>query len=121
MADLMREAAILVMPSRIAPRGDRDGIPNVVLEAMAIGRPVVATRVSGIPEAVEDRRTGVLVAPDDAGALAAALDRLLADPDGVAAMGRAAHAAALERFELARSTDRLRSALGLTAGEGGKA
>ena len=115
MPDLVREAAVLVMPSRIAPRGDRDGIPNVVLEAMAIGRPVVATRVSGIPEAVEDRRTGVLVAPDDAGALAEALDRLLADPDAVTAMGLAAHAAALERFELARSTDRLRSALGLAA------
>jgi glycosyltransferase involved in cell wall biosynthesis len=115
MPDLIREAAILVMPSRIAPRGDRDGIPNVVLEAMAIGRPVVATRVSGIPEAVEDRRTGVLVAPDDAGALAEALDRLLADPDGASAMGLAAHAAALERFELARSTYRLRSALGLMA------
>ena len=67
------------MPSRVAAGGDRDGIPNVVLEALSVGLPVVATGVSGIPEAVRDNETGLLVEPDDPEALADALERLLTD------------------------------------------
>lgn len=77
----MREAACLVAPSVIARDGDRDGIPNVVLEAMATGTPVVAGAVSGMPEAVVDGRTGLLVDAEDATVLAGAIGRVLADPE----------------------------------------
>lgn len=77
-ARLYRSAAILVQPSVVAADGDRDGIPNVLLEAMASGLPVVSTPVSGIPEVLNDRNSE-LVAPGDPGAIAAAIGRLAAD------------------------------------------
>lgn len=73
-------AAVYVQPSRIAADGDRDGIPNVLLEAMAMGVPVVATRVSGIPELVNDGLNGLLVEADQPEALADAITRLLDRP-----------------------------------------
>jgi glycosyltransferase involved in cell wall biosynthesis len=72
--ELMAAADLLVLPSW------REGLPNVVLEAMQAGCPVVATRVGGIPEAVDDGATGLLVPRDDDAALAAALARLEGDP-----------------------------------------
>ena len=75
----MRRASVFALPAVVAADGDRDGIPNVVLEAMAMGLPVVSTRHSGIPEAVADERSGLLVEPADAIGLAAALGRLLDD------------------------------------------
>lgn len=72
-------AAVFVQPSRVTSDGDRDGIPNVLLEAMAVGVPVVATCVSGIPEVIHDDRNGLLVEPDDPGALAHAIGNLLDD------------------------------------------
>jgi glycosyltransferase involved in cell wall biosynthesis len=83
LLDEYRRAGALCMPSRLLP-DDRDGIPNVLVEAMAAGAPVVASNVSGIPELVEDEVNGLLVAPDDPQALADALvrvyeDRALAD------------------------------------------
>ena len=75
-----RRADVLAMPACIRNQ-DADGIPTVLIEAMAMAIPVVTTRVSGIPELVVDGETGLLVAPDDASALAAALARLLRDQD----------------------------------------
>jgi glycosyltransferase involved in cell wall biosynthesis len=75
-----RRAGALCMPCRLLP-SDRDGIPNVLVEAMAAGAPVVATNVSGIPELVEHEVNGLLVAPEDPEALADALMRLHADPE----------------------------------------
>jgi colanic acid/amylovoran biosynthesis glycosyltransferase len=80
-AELMpyfRRADVLAMPSCVRNQ-DADGIPTVLIEAMAMEIPVVATRVSGIPELVKDGETGLLVAPDDAAALAEALARLFRD------------------------------------------
>ncbi len=74
-----RRADLFVLASEVAPDGDRDGIPNVLLEAMGMGVPVAATRVSAIPELVEEGKTGLLVSPQDAAALAAAMRRLLSD------------------------------------------
>ena len=73
-----RRAGVLAMPCRVLDN-DRDGIPNVLVEAMAAGAPVVATGVSGIPELVEDEVNGLLVEPDDPAALADALIRVHED------------------------------------------
>lgn len=70
---------IFAMGCEIAANGDRDGIPNVVAESMAMGVPVVATNVSGIPELIEQEQTGLLVEPKDPAALAGAMERMLTD------------------------------------------
>ncbi len=83
--DLMQTASVVVVPS-IVP----DCCPTVVLEAMAVGRPVVAAASGGIVDLVDDGVTGILVAPGDPVALSAALLTVVDDPEGAAAMGRAA-------------------------------
>lgn len=72
-------ADVFALSPHITEDGDRDGIPNVLAEAMAAGLPVVTTSVSGIPELVEDGKTGLLVAAHDVDALADALQRLLSN------------------------------------------
>jgi glycosyltransferase involved in cell wall biosynthesis len=96
-------AAVFVQPSRVAADGDRDGIPNVLLEAMAVGVPVVATRVSGIPELVQHRKSGLLVEPDEPAALADAISELIDDrADGGtlgATLARAARDTVTQNFD----------------------
>lgn len=90
--DHYRQSDLFVLGCEVAPDGDRDGIPNVLLESMAIGVPVVATRVSAIPELVEHGKTGLLVAPGSPQQLSEAIIRLLTDPElrrKVLAAGRA--------------------------------
>jgi glycosyltransferase involved in cell wall biosynthesis len=89
---LYRGALAVVVPSRW------EGLPLVCLEAMASGRPVVASAVDGIPDAVLDQQTGLLVPPDDAPALARALERLLADAAMADRLGVAGRARAREAF-----------------------
>jgi glycosyltransferase involved in cell wall biosynthesis len=79
---------------------DWEGTPNVVLEAMAAGCPVIATRVGGTPELIEDRRTGILVDAGDAEAICAASLLLAADPAAARRMGLAASTDVHERFSL---------------------
>jgi glycosyltransferase involved in cell wall biosynthesis len=110
---LLAKARAFVAPSRIGRSGDRDGIPNVVLEAMAAGRPVVSTAVSGIPEAVVDGVTGLLVAPGDATALADALEKVLTDAALARSLGAAGFHRAIEEFDLERSSSRLAAAFGV--------
>jgi glycosyltransferase involved in cell wall biosynthesis len=92
-------AAVYVQPSRIAADGDRDGIPNVLLEAMAMGLPVVASRVSGIPELVVDGGNGLLVEADEPAALADAIGQLLAQPARCADLGCRARQTVTEHFD----------------------
>jgi len=94
-----RRATVFCLPCRVAEDGDRDGIPNVLVEAMACGLPVVTTPVSGIPELVADGETGLIVPPDDPEALAAAVMRLHRDPALARRLGRAAEALVRERFD----------------------
>lgn len=75
-----RQADVLVVPSVIASNGDRDGLPNVILEAMSSGLPVIATDAGSIPEAVRDGGTGLLVPQKNAGAIADQIQRLNAHP-----------------------------------------
>lgn len=92
-------AAVYVQPSRIAQDGDRDGIPNVLLEAMAMGVPVVASRVSGIPELIVDGSNGVLIGADDPHALADAITRLLREPAMGTALAQHARATVVAAFD----------------------
>ncbi len=78
--DHMRRSSAVVLPSVPASDGHLDGIPNVLIESASLGVPVISTDVSGIPELVEDGVNGLLVPPRDSGALAAAIQRLMADP-----------------------------------------
>ncbi|HNY26609.1 MAG TPA: glycosyltransferase, partial [Candidatus Sumerlaeota bacterium] len=98
--DLYRRARLFVLPCVVTSRGDRDGLPNVIVEAMAMGLPVVASNISGIPEAVVEGETGRLTPPHDPGALAEAIQSLWEDPALRARMGRAGHARTRERFGL---------------------
>jgi glycosyltransferase involved in cell wall biosynthesis len=83
IADLMRNMDILVLPSLW------EGMPNVALEAMACGLPLIATAVGGTPEVVVDAKTGLLVPSQDVEALAAAMAKMLQNPEWVERMGRA--------------------------------
>jgi glycosyltransferase involved in cell wall biosynthesis len=76
-----READLFVLSAKVAKDGDRDGLPNVLLEAQSQRLACVATRLSGIPELVEHGHTGVLVPPGDPRAVANALIELIADPE----------------------------------------
>lgn len=88
--DLIAAAEVFVMPSVRDRSGNIDGLPIVVLEAMAAERPVVASAVAGMPLAIEDGTSGVLVPERDSDSLAAAVVDLLEDPDRGAALGAAA-------------------------------
>lgn len=79
LVDFYERASLFALAPRVTANGDRDGIPNVLAEAMAARIPVVTTSVSGIPELIEDGRTGLLVSAADPEALAAAMERLLRD------------------------------------------
>jgi glycosyltransferase involved in cell wall biosynthesis len=95
----LRRGGIYLCGSRETVDGNRDGIPNTLAEAMAIALPVVATRVSGIPELVEDEVTGLLVKSRDPDALAGALERLLRNPDEAERFGRAGRRRVEEMFD----------------------
>jgi len=70
-----------VLPCVVTADQDRDGIPNTIIEAMATGVPVISTSISGIPEAVRDGQSGLLVPERDAERLAGAIERMIADDD----------------------------------------
>jgi glycosyltransferase involved in cell wall biosynthesis len=104
-------ADLFVLASRIAPDGDRDGLPNVLLEAGAMALPVLASRISAVPELIEDGLNGRLVPPDDAPALGAALAALIRDPAARLRCGRAGRCRVLDRFAMEPGIDRLAARL----------
>jgi glycosyltransferase involved in cell wall biosynthesis len=95
------QATVFALAPAVQANGDRDGIPNVILEAMACGTPVVTAAISGIPEVVVDNETGLLVPPDDPSALADALERLLSDPAEAERIGKGGEVAVRAAFEMA--------------------
>jgi len=99
VVETIRSGAVVAMPSRTASSGDTEGLPVVSLEASAAGRPVIGYRHAGLPEAVLDGSTGVLVAEGDVAALARALGGALDDPVALLGMSRAARAHVVSRFE----------------------
>jgi glycosyltransferase involved in cell wall biosynthesis len=105
------EADAVVVPSVQDRSGDRDGLPNVVLEAMASGRPVVASDISAIGCAVTHGKTGLLVPPGDAPALARALEHVARRPALRERLGRNGLERVERDYEVGRCTDRLHSLL----------
>jgi glycosyltransferase involved in cell wall biosynthesis len=95
----LRQADLFVLPSRVAANGDRDGLPNVLMEAQSQGLPVLATRLTAIPELILDGETGLLVPPEDPGVLADALRRLIGDPELRDTMGQAGALRVRARFD----------------------
>lgn len=106
---LFAAADLFALSPRITDDGDRDGIPNVIVEAVATGVPVVTTAISGIPELIEDGRTGLLVASNDPQALARAMAHLLGDAKLGLRMAAAGRARLEQCFDCGRNTGALRA------------
>ncbi len=120
VARLLASGDLFVLASRILASGDRDGLPNVLMEAASQKLCSISTNISGIPEFILDDRTGLLVEPEDAGGLRAAIDALARDPARRERLGSAAH----DRLKTAFSQDvciaNLASLFGIEAAKAGK-
>lgn len=111
LVDVYGQATAFALVPQITENGDRDGIPNVLVEAMAAGLPVVSTSVSGIPELIEHGHTGLLVPPNDPQAAASSLELLLKDSDTRRHVSAAAQRQLQERFECWESTKAIHALL----------
>jgi len=109
LQQLYATSHLFLHPSEISPNQDQEGVPNSVLEAMATGLPVAATRHGGIPEAVDHGRTGFLVAEEDHVGLANAMQLIISSPALLKQMGGLAHSAVIERFGQDAQIDQLES------------
>jgi colanic acid/amylovoran biosynthesis glycosyltransferase len=107
--ELMGRASVFCLPCVVAADGDRDGLPTSVLEAMALGVPVVTTGVSGLADLVLHERTGLLVPQRDPVALAQAVERLLSDPELAARLSAEGRRHVERNYSLERSAALLRS------------
>ena len=114
----LREADLFVLASRVAHDGDRDGLPNVLVEAGSQGLPLLATRAGAIEELIEDDETGLLVPPSDPAALSAALARLARDPALRKRLGEAAMRRVRRDFAMAEGIERLARQFGLPQAAG---
>ena len=110
VAEWLAAADVAVVPSVRDDSGNVDGLPNVVMEALASGTPLVATRAGGIGAVTEDGRSALLVAERDGAALASAIGRLLVEPGLRASIGAEARRAALERHGWDRVAGRFEAA-----------
>ena len=109
VSDAYRRCSMVVLPCRIDDDGDRDGMPTVLIEALARGIGVISTDIVGIPELVRHEVTGLLVPPDDPLALADAMGRLLDDPALASRLGSAGRDLVAIDHDPARSVEALRA------------
>ena len=107
LVPMLQRAALFVLTPFVTEDGDRDGVPNVLVEAMACGLPVVSTTVSGVPDLVQHGHNGLLAAPHDVVAITAAMAALLDDAPRRAALGAAARQTVVEHFDLSVSARQL--------------
>jgi glycosyltransferase involved in cell wall biosynthesis len=103
LREIYTQATLFALPCQIVGSGDRDGIPNVLVEAMAMRLPVVSTDISGIPELIEPHVSGLLVPQKDATALVAAIEELLFDEELRRRLGQAARERVMEHFDARRN------------------
>jgi colanic acid/amylovoran biosynthesis glycosyltransferase len=103
----LQSAHVLVCPSIVTADGRREGIPVVLMEALATETAVIASEISGIPELVENGRTGLLVTAGSAEEIASAIKRLAADPDLRTQLGAAGRAKVMQEFNISGTVDRL--------------
>ncbi|HXC12491.1 MAG TPA: glycosyltransferase [Stellaceae bacterium] len=111
-----READLFVLAAKVTANGDRDGLPNVLLEAQSQRLACIATAISGIPELIDTAATGLLVPPGDPAALARALAELISDAARRAALGAAGEQRVRARFSMAAGIDLLTHRFGLMSG-----
>ncbi|MGB3179424.1 MAG: glycosyltransferase family 4 protein, partial [Albidovulum sp.] len=107
--DLYRRSDIFALACRIAANGDRDGLPNVLVEASSQGLVSLSTNISGVPELLEDGRSGIVIPSEDPAAMAAALERVIRDPDLRRRLGQAAEIRVRKEFDFQASIDQLKS------------
>lgn len=98
---------VFVLPCVVTEDGDRDGIPNVLIEAMAAGMPVISTPVAGIPELIKNGHTGILVPSKDAKSLAQAMYTLLVNKERAEAMAQKGRQHVIENFNIHHTAERL--------------
>jgi len=108
-----READLFVLAAKVARDGDRDGLPNVLLEAQSQALPCIATGLPGIAELIEDGRTGLLVPPGEPGALAAAVESLIRSPELRREWGPAGEARVRRDFDMRAGIDFLADRFGI--------
>ena len=113
VVELLRGADLFALACRVARDGDRDGLPNVLMEAASQALCIVSTNVSAVPEFVTDGETGLLTEPDDPAAFAAALEALIRDPGRRIALGRAAEGHLRRSFSAEAGLDFLAGRFGL--------
>lgn len=106
--NVMEECTVFVLASRIGEEGHRDGIPVVLMEAMARGKPCISTRVSGIPELVRDGESGMLVEPNSPRELADAIRKILESPELANKMGKAGREQVERLFSLSKQAQLMR-------------
>jgi len=116
-----RQADLFVLASQVAADGDRDGLPNVLMEAQSQSLAVVSTRVSAVPELIHDGVNGVLVAPGDVAALAQAVDGLIGEPSRREQLGRCGDIRVREQFSMQAGIVELLARFGSAAGAAAQA
>jgi glycosyltransferase involved in cell wall biosynthesis len=105
---LYPRASVVVAPCIVAADGNRDGLPTVLIEAMALEVPVVSTPVTGIPELVRHEETGLLAPPHDPAGLATAIERTIRDHSRSVEMARAGRARVEQHFDIRQNVAKLR-------------
>ena len=115
IAGLIQEAAAFVAPCVVGGDGNRDGLPTVLLEAMALGTPCISTDVTGIPEVLRDEETGLMVSQCDPASLADAIARLLENPDLRVHLAQQARCLIEGDFDIHNNAARLREVFAASA------
>jgi glycosyltransferase involved in cell wall biosynthesis len=109
LISVFQNATLFILTPFQTADGDRDGIPNVLLEAMAVGLPVITTEVAGIPELVEHNQTGLLYPPHNVEEIASGIIELLNDQEKRRMLGQAAARKVAEQFNITQAANHLRA------------
>lgn len=112
VVNMVQGASAIAAPCIVGTDGNRDGLPTILLEAMALGTPCVSTDVTGIPEVIRDGKTGLMVTQRDPATLASALERLLASPSLRVELATRARRLIEKEFDIHRNAARIRDIFG---------